>query len=65
MQRPFRIDAIVVLPDHLRLHCIWTLPPDDADFSTRWRLIKTRFARAVPAGEPLSERRARKGEEAW
>ncbi|MEQ1739785.1 MAG: transposase [Methyloglobulus sp.] len=37
-QRPFRIDAIVILPDHL--HCIWTMPPDDCDFSTRWRLIK-------------------------
>src|SRR5580692_10007645 len=31
---PFDIAAIVVLPDHL--HAIWTLPPDDADFSTRW-----------------------------
>lgn len=40
-KRPFRIDAIVVLPDHL--HCIWTLPPGDADFATRWRLIKTWF----------------------
>lgn len=29
----FTIDAIVVLPDHL--HCIWTLPPDDAGFSKR------------------------------
>ena len=37
-KRPFRIDAIVVLPDHL--HCIWQLPPDDDDFATRWRLIK-------------------------
>ncbi|MFE4106832.1 REP-associated tyrosine transposase, partial [Almyronema epifaneia] len=36
---PFNIDAIVLLPDHL--HCIWTLPDGDADFSTRWRLIKT------------------------
>lgn len=35
---PFKIDAIVVLPDHL--HCIWTLPPNDADYATRWRLIK-------------------------
>ena len=45
---PFAVDAIVVLPDHL--HCIWTLPPDDADFSTRWRLIKTRFARSTEPG---------------
>jgi putative transposase len=35
---PFNIDAWVLLPDHL--HCIWTLPEGDADFSTRWRLIK-------------------------
>jgi putative transposase len=37
-KRPFAIDAIVILPDHL--HAIWRLPPGDADFSTRWRLIK-------------------------
>ncbi len=28
---------MVVLPDHL--HCIWTLPPGDAYFAARWRLI--------------------------
>ena len=42
-KRPFEIDAMVVLPDHL--HCIWTLPPGDADFATRWRLIKTWFTK--------------------
>jgi putative transposase len=36
---PFEIDAFILLPEHL--HCIWTLPDGDADFSTRWRLIKT------------------------
>ena len=41
--RPFELDAIAVLPDHL--HCIWTLPPGDADYSTRWRLIKTWFSK--------------------
>ncbi len=40
-KRSFVVDAAVILPDHL--HCIWTLPPDDADFPTRWRLIKTWF----------------------
>jgi putative transposase len=43
---PFAIDAFVVLPDHL--HAIWSLPPDDSNFSTRWRLIKTRFAKSLP-----------------
>lgn len=38
---PFNFDAAVVLPDHL--HFLWTLPPGDADFSTRWRLVKSRF----------------------
>jgi len=41
--RTFALDTIVVLPDHL--HCLWTLPPDDADFPTRWRLIKTGFTK--------------------
>jgi len=49
---PFTIDAFVVLPNHL--HAIWTLPRGDADFSTRWRLIKSRFARALPKQERLS-----------
>ena len=47
-ERPFTIDAFVVLPDHL--HCIWTLPEGDSDYATRWRLIKARFSRAVPMG---------------
>jgi putative transposase len=43
LSRPFELDAVVVLPDHL--HCIWTLPPGDADFATRWRLVKTWFTK--------------------
>ena len=46
-RHPFTIDAIVILPDHL--HCIWTLPPGDADFSRRWRLIKTAFTKRCMA----------------
>ena len=34
----FTVNARVLLPDHL--HCIWTLPPRDRDFSTRWQVIK-------------------------
>jgi putative transposase len=48
-ERPFVIDAWVVLPDHL--HAIWTLPAGDSDFSTRWRLIKARFSVELPKGE--------------
>ena len=57
---PFSIDAIVMLPDHL--HTVWTLPEGDADFSTRWRLIKTSFSRSLPTMEPVSGSRAAKGE---
>ncbi len=35
---PFTIDAWVLLPDHL--HCIWTLPHNDANFGVRWAMIK-------------------------
>ena len=41
--QPFKVDAFVLLPDHL--HCIWTLPDEDMDFSKRWRLIKSYFTR--------------------
>lgn len=43
--KPFSVDAWVLLPDHL--HCVWTLPDGDADFSGRWSLIKSRVSRAV------------------
>ena len=57
---PFRIDAWVVLPDHL--HCVWTLPPGDSDFSTRWRLLNSGFSRALPKTERLSDVRSNAGE---
>ena len=41
-ERPFTIDAVAILPDHL--HAILTLPQDDADFSGRWRRIKGHFS---------------------
>jgi putative transposase len=42
-RHPFKIDAWVLLPDHM--HCIWTLPEDDMDYSKRWRLIKCSFTK--------------------
>ena len=42
-RHPFHMDAVVVLPDHI--HAIWTLPPGDADFPTRWMLVKSAFSR--------------------
>ena len=46
-KRPFDLLAVVVLPDHL--HCLWCLPEGDADFSTRWQMVKTSFSRRIPA----------------
>lgn len=57
---PFVIDGWVVLPDHL--HCIWTLPPGDFDFTNRWRLIKAGFSRQLPEIERRSPVRAARGE---
>ncbi len=59
-RRPFHIDAWVVLHDHL--HCIWTLPPGDADFSARWKAIKIAFAKSLSPTERLSPVRRIKGE---
>jgi REP-associated tyrosine transposase len=46
-RKPFSVDAIVILPDHL--HAILTLPPGDSDFSGRWKAIKAAFTRSITA----------------
>jgi putative transposase len=61
-RHPFAIDALVVLPDHI--HAVWTLPPGDADFSLRWRLIKSAFAKAMPNTEGRGPVRVARGERA-
>jgi hypothetical protein len=43
-------------------HTIWTLKEGDADYAVRWRLIKSAFSRALPAGERISPSRFSKGE---
>jgi len=63
-QRPFRIDGLVLLPDHL--HAIWTMPSDDDDYATRWRLIKRCVTRQLGAAfhnpAVMTQRRRMKGE---
>lgn len=59
-RHPFVIEAIAVLREHL--HCIWTLPEGDADFSMRWRLIKGEFSRRC-GGAVQTETRGCTGEE--
>jgi putative transposase len=61
--KPFHIDAWVVLPEHL--HAVWTLPPGDDDYSDRWKRIKARFThRLVEAGLPIA-RNARNEYDLW
>ena len=45
-RQPFATVAICILPNHL--HCIWTLPENDSDFSGRWRRLKSGFSRRLP-----------------
>jgi putative transposase len=59
-RHPFKIHGWVVLPEHL--HCVIELPPDDADYATRWRLIKMGFSKALPRTERLSAVHTRRGE---
>ena len=59
-KKAFHIDAWVVLPDHM--HCIWTLPENDADYSGRWREIKKSFTKALPNTEYRSPSRLRNKE---
>ena len=44
---PFQTEAVVLLPDHI--HCIWTLPKGDANFSMRWNGIKRLFTKGYLA----------------
>jgi putative transposase len=64
LNRPFSIDGWVLMPDHL--HCIWTLPEGDIDFSTRWLLIKrsvSRFSKPVALDPELRSHSARRHRE--
>src|SRR4030067_528401 len=64
--QPFQLDAICLLPDHL--HCLWTLPDGDADFSaTRNRItgiLSKRYLAATASHADPNPSRQRKGE-AW
>jgi putative transposase len=66
-RRPFETVALCLLPEHL--HCIWTLPEGDSDYSTRWRHLKSAFSRHYHEGRrrrPVSEsRHARRSAGLW
>ena len=62
--RPFVIDGICLLPEHL--HCIWTLPAGDSDYSQRWNAIKGLFSKRFIAlggnGGTVDASRRKRGE---
>ncbi|MBD3394402.1 MAG: transposase [Chitinivibrionales bacterium] len=63
---PFRIDAWVLLPDHL--HCVWTLPDGETGYAERWRLIKTGVSRRLYADRtilPSASRSRRRESMLW
>lgn len=62
-ERPFEINAWVVLPDHM--HCVWTLPEGDDGYATRVGLIKARFSRGVPMGYRRTSHVARRERGVW
>lgn len=59
-RKPFRIDAIAILPDVL--HTVWTLPPDDTDYGNRIGMWKGRFSRHLPPAPHRSLRQIKRGE---
>ncbi len=61
--RPFAIDAFVVLPDHL--HAVWTPPEGDGDYATRWAAIKARFSRDLQGGRLRASHEIRREKGIW
>jgi putative transposase len=60
VSRSFETEAICILPDHL--HAIWSLPPGDSDFASRWMRIKAKFSRGLPASAVRSASKVAKRE---
>ena len=58
--KPFETVAVCILPDHL--HAIWSLPPQDADYPSRWNLIKGGFSRRLPSATSRSSSKITKRE---
>lgn len=63
---PFKTEAVCLLSDHL--HCIWSLPENDTNYSVRIKEIKRLFTKAylqlIGPGELRNESHIKKGEAA-
>ncbi len=62
-RHPFKIDGIVILPDHL--HTIWQLPDGDHDFSTRWMVIKRKFSTGLSVSPTNQSKRSKREKGIW
>ena len=54
------INSAVILPAQIQM--IWTLPAGDANYSARWRMIKSTFSRHVPEPAERSQSMISRGE---
>jgi REP-associated tyrosine transposase len=63
---PFNTIAVCLLPEHM--HCIWSLPEGDANYSMRWKEIKRLFTKGylsqIGPGEIRSDSRLKRREAA-
>lgn len=50
----FRLDAVVILPEHL--HTLITMPPGDSDYPALWRRLKGHFTHHVAATDAVLPR---------
>jgi putative transposase len=62
-RRAFETIAICVLPDHI--HALWALPEGDADFSTRWSLIKSGFSRGLESNPRSASKIGKREKGIW
>jgi len=62
-QLPFTIEAAVILPDHV--HFVWTMPPDDSDYSSRIGRIKAAFTKSLGHHESIPTRAQRGYSGVW
>jgi putative transposase len=62
-RQPFETIAVCVLPDHI--HVLWALPEGDADFSTRWSLIKSGFSRGLDPGSRSASKVGKREKGIW
>ena len=63
LEMPFRLEAFVIMPDHI--HWLLTLPENDSDYSTRIKLIKTRFTKSYLKGRKQTARNAKGEMSVW